>query len=221
MVPGRPKIESVQPNATWTRIEFSRAEEMYCFGRRPPFTLLTEILLFDSNDDNVIQNVTFSSTQSILDAKILHDLVPFTNYSLRLRQRPMQKYLWSQATFSSFTTAMTCKHIFIFSFFAEKYARFIFLEFFLVPSRPRVHPCAFEVKHEDGKSKRYGLLDLITLYAKKVKNEPIFRRVTLHFAKHSKVEEHGENFAYFLSDHFVKGNKVVRLRRPLLICEDH
>lgn len=112
VVPGRPKIESVQPNATWTRIEFSRAEEMYCFGRRPPFTLLTEILLFDSNDDNV-QNVTFSSTQSILDAKILHDLVPFTNYSLSLRQRPMQKYLWSQATFSSFTTAMTCKHIFI------------------------------------------------------------------------------------------------------------
>ena len=50
---------------------------------------------------------------------------------------------------------------------------------------------------------------------KKVKNEPIFRRVTLHFAKHSKVEEHGENFAYFLSDHFVKG-KVVR---PL-ICEE-
>ena len=48
-----------------------------------------------------------------------------------------------------------------------------------------------------------------------MKNEPIFRRVTLHFAKHSKVEEHGENFAYFLSDHFVKG-KVVR---PL-ICEE-
>ena len=171
MVPGRPKIESVQPNATWTRIEFSRAEEMYCFGRRPPFTLLTEILLFDSNDDNV-QNVTFSSTQSILDAKILHDLVPFTNYSLSLRQRPMQKYLWSNATFSSFTTAMTCKHIFIvhpllFIFLQKNTHDSFFLEFFVVPSRPRVHPCAFEVKHEDGKSKRYGLLDLITLYEKK------------------------------------------------------
>ena len=115
VVPGRPKIESVQPNATWTRIEFSRAEEMYCFGRRPPFTLLTEILVFDSNQ-NTIQNLTFANTQSILDAKILHDLVPYTNYSLRLRQRPMQKYLWSNATFSSFTTAMTCKHIFHISF---------------------------------------------------------------------------------------------------------
>ena len=132
VVPGRPKIESVQPNATWTRIEFSRAEEMYCFGRRPPFTLLTEILVFDSNQ-NTIQNLTFANTQSILDAKILHDLVPYTNYSLRLRQRPMQKYLWSNATFSSFTTAMTCKHIFfifLFIFFAEKYARFIFLGIF-------------------------------------------------------------------------------------------
>ena len=135
VVPGRPKIESVQPNATWTRIEFSRAEEMYCFGRRPPFTLLTEILVFDSNQ-NTIQNLTFANTQSILDAKILHDLVPYTNYSLRLRQRPMQKYLWSQPTFSSFTTAMTCKHIFfifLFIFFAEKYARFIFLGIFHSP----------------------------------------------------------------------------------------
>ena len=162
VVPGRPKIESVQPNATWTRIEFSRAEEMYCFGRRPAFTLLTEILVFDSNQ-NTIQNLTFANTQSILDAKILHDLVPYTNYSLRLRQRPMQKYLWSNATFSSFTTAMTCKHIFsyFFSSFLQKNTHdSFFLEFFLVPSRPRVHPCAFEVKHDEGKSKRYALLDL-------------------------------------------------------------
>ena len=33
-----------------------------------------------------------------------------------------------------------------------------------------------------------------------MKNEPFFRSVTIHFAKHSKAEEHGENFAYFVSD---------------------
>ena len=114
MLPGLPKIQSVQPNATWTKIEFSRAQQMFCFGT-PPFTLLTEILLFQ--DGNLVQNVTFANTQPVGDAKILHDLVPFTNYSLSLRQRPIKRLLWSQKAFASFSTAMTCKHNFYYTLF--------------------------------------------------------------------------------------------------------
>ena len=58
---------------------------------------------------------------------------------------------------------------------------------------------------------KMGLLKSDFKHCKKVRNEPIFRRVTLHFAKHSKAEEHGENFAYFLSDHFVKGKVLYRV----------
>ena len=114
VLPGLPKIQSVQPNATWTKIEFSRAQQMFCFGT-PPFTLLTEILLFQ--DGNLVQNVTFANTQPVGDAKILHDLVPFTNYSLSLRQRPIKRLLWSQKAFASFSTAMTCKHNFYYTLF--------------------------------------------------------------------------------------------------------
>ena len=167
---------------------------MFCFGT-PPFTLLTEILLFQ--DGNLIQNVTFANTQPVGDAKILHDLVPFTNYSLSLRQRPIKRLLWSQKAFASFSTAMTCKHNFYYTLF------FIIVSgIFLSPltsSRPSVGLWSQARRRKKQKVKRW-----CDLYAdatsSPMKNEPFFRSVTIHFAKHSKAEERGVNFAYFVSD---------------------
>ena len=109
-MPGPPKVESVAPNATRAKIEFSRAEEMSCFSTLNPFKLLTEIVVFA--DRQIVQNRTFVSHKSFSEALYLHDLVPFTNYTFSLRQRPLQKLLWSNLTFSTFSTVMTSRHIF-------------------------------------------------------------------------------------------------------------
>ena len=69
-MPGPPKVESVEPNATRAKIEFSRAEEMSCFSTLNPFKLLTEIVVFESG--KIVRNRTFIGDVS-------HQFYHFTN----------------------------------------------------------------------------------------------------------------------------------------------